>query len=639
MSAAEKGSRRRAPSAPAAAPAAGLLLVLLLAALLLPPRPPVTATGRPRPGAPAAPTSAAPTPHHRRRRRTAAGWSVRPRRQPRRRRRRPSPQGPVDGADRPGGPRRGVRWPRLPADRRAGAAAARGRSGRRRAVRASAPTAARRTLAVTRLPAPRGPSGGSPARAPASTTPRPCCSPTSTRARPSSTSSVLGPDGEVDTVGTRGRPGGPALAQAGRRSPSVAPQTDDLALDVHASRGRVVAAVDDSFGASPPRGPGQEWLAATDRPARPLRLAGVPGTARPAGPCWSPTRPTLEAVVDVGVSGASGTFAPTGLDAGHRRARARSRASTCPGAPERGSRRAPAALAGARRRVAALGRPATTTPTPPRWSRWWGRRPRPSWPGPGPTVQLTAGAGRPGPTSRRTTRGGGGSTAPRCASAPAPTGRLVAAGRGVRRGQRRAAGAACGGRSPTPAAGWRAVPLTSLPLREQRPGCPARAALSAVSRSRRRRSGGRPPRAGGRAARRPARRAPCAPSRTGRRGSSERSSIGRRNSTSRVGSPPVPRTREASGTVSASQSSGTSGVSSTANSTRPSSACQRLSSSCDHGQHHARRRPPWGCGRRARRGEWGPGSRPGPRIPRPRRSRRRPSRRPVGTPRCSTPRA
>ena len=123
---------------------------------------------------------------------------------------------------------------------------------------------------------------------------------------------VLGPDGEVDTVASRGV----LVAPHSRKRVAladVAPQTDDLALSVHAERGRVVASMIDSRRTGPTARPGQEWLAGTEAPSRTLRLAGVPGraarrtllVANPSG---------LEAVVDLRVSGSSGTFTPTGLE-------------------------------------------------------------------------------------------------------------------------------------------------------------------------------------------------------------------------------------------------------------------------------------------------------------------------------------
>lgn len=124
---------------------------------------------------------------------------------------------------------------------------------------------------------------------------------------------VLGPDGEVDTVSTTGITLAPHSVKRIELS-GIAPQTDDLALSVHASRGRVVASVTDSFRPGPSGPQGQEWLAGTDLPSRTVRLAGLPaGSASTSLLVANPS--DLEAVVDVRVAGRSGSFAPTGLDA------------------------------------------------------------------------------------------------------------------------------------------------------------------------------------------------------------------------------------------------------------------------------------------------------------------------------------
>jgi hypothetical protein len=123
---------------------------------------------------------------------------------------------------------------------------------------------------------------------------------------------VLGPDGRVDTVATTGLTIPPRSVKRIDLS-SVAPQTDELALSVHAGRGRVVAAVTDAFSARPSEQPGQEWLAGTDLPSRTLRLAGLPATAD-SSTLLVANPSDLEAVVDVQVAGRSGSFAPTGLD-------------------------------------------------------------------------------------------------------------------------------------------------------------------------------------------------------------------------------------------------------------------------------------------------------------------------------------
>lgn len=120
-----------------------------------------------------------------------------------------------------------------------------------------------------------------------------------------------GPDGVVDSVGTRGitlRPGEVRTVDL----LDVAPKADELAVHVEASRGRVVAALADSFAAEAGAEPGQEWIPPQDDVSRVLRLGPLPRKA---------DRRTLvvanpadrEALVTVRVSGQSGAFAPTGV--------------------------------------------------------------------------------------------------------------------------------------------------------------------------------------------------------------------------------------------------------------------------------------------------------------------------------------
>jgi Family of unknown function (DUF5719) len=123
---------------------------------------------------------------------------------------------------------------------------------------------------------------------------------------------VLGPDGEVQTVGTHGVTLPPHTVRRVALA-DIAPQTDDLAVGVRTSRGRVVAAVDDTFSAKASGRPGQEWLAGTDLPSRTLRLAGLPATYGSARLLVA-NPSDLEAVVDVRVAGRSGIFTPEGLD-------------------------------------------------------------------------------------------------------------------------------------------------------------------------------------------------------------------------------------------------------------------------------------------------------------------------------------
>jgi hypothetical protein len=123
---------------------------------------------------------------------------------------------------------------------------------------------------------------------------------------------VLGPDGEVATAGTTGIP---LAARSVRRVPlaDIAPQTDELALRVSTSRGRVVADVTDAYRPGRTGPQGAEWLAGTDLPTRTVRLAGVPAR-RDSSTLLVANPSDLEAVVDVRVSGRAGSFAPAGLE-------------------------------------------------------------------------------------------------------------------------------------------------------------------------------------------------------------------------------------------------------------------------------------------------------------------------------------
>lgn len=124
---------------------------------------------------------------------------------------------------------------------------------------------------------------------------------------------VLGPDGDVATVATHGIV---VAAHSQRRLAlaGIAPQTDDLALEVHTERGRVAAAVSDSFRARATAPWGHEWLVGTERRSRTLWLAGLPSTPGRRTVLVANPSP-VQAVVDLAVSGRSGTFAPTGLSA------------------------------------------------------------------------------------------------------------------------------------------------------------------------------------------------------------------------------------------------------------------------------------------------------------------------------------
>jgi hypothetical protein len=120
---------------------------------------------------------------------------------------------------------------------------------------------------------------------------------------------VHGPDGVVDSVDTRGI----TIAPGDVRTidlVEVAPQAEELAVHVEASRGRVVAGLADAFATSPAATPGHEWIPAQPETARAVRLAPLPRRAdRRTFVVANPT--DREALVDVEVSGESGAFAPT----------------------------------------------------------------------------------------------------------------------------------------------------------------------------------------------------------------------------------------------------------------------------------------------------------------------------------------
>lgn len=119
---------------------------------------------------------------------------------------------------------------------------------------------------------------------------------------------VHGPDGVVESVGTRGMTLAPGETRV-LDLVEVAPQTDELAVHVEASRGRVAAAVADSSADRAGANPGHEWLPPQADPTRRTYLAPVPDAAdrrtlvvaNPSG---------REALVEVGVAGEGGTFAP-----------------------------------------------------------------------------------------------------------------------------------------------------------------------------------------------------------------------------------------------------------------------------------------------------------------------------------------
>lgn len=123
---------------------------------------------------------------------------------------------------------------------------------------------------------------------------------------------ILGEDGPIETVGTRGVTIAPgetsrlALADA-------APQNDEVVVHVEASRGRVSAAVTDRYAPRPAGAKGLEWLTGVEQPDRRLLLAGLPAKATERTLLvGNPS--DLEALVDVQVSGSRGSFVPAGFE-------------------------------------------------------------------------------------------------------------------------------------------------------------------------------------------------------------------------------------------------------------------------------------------------------------------------------------
>lgn len=123
---------------------------------------------------------------------------------------------------------------------------------------------------------------------------------------------VFGPDGEIDTVGTRG-----ITVAAGETTTislaEVAPQTPELMVSVQASRGRIAVAASDRYAAGPAAPVGFEWVGGAPRPTRTVRLAGVPAAA--ATKTLLVGNPSdSEALLEVEVAGSGGSFVPTDLD-------------------------------------------------------------------------------------------------------------------------------------------------------------------------------------------------------------------------------------------------------------------------------------------------------------------------------------
>ncbi len=126
---------------------------------------------------------------------------------------------------------------------------------------------------------------------------------------------AFGPRGEVSTIGTLGITLGPGERRV-LDLRDVAPQTDEIAVAVHASRGRVVASVADYVAARPGDvpggGAGHDWLPAQSEPRRSVLLSGVVPAASSQTLVVANTS-ELQAVVHVDVAGPHGRFAPSSV--------------------------------------------------------------------------------------------------------------------------------------------------------------------------------------------------------------------------------------------------------------------------------------------------------------------------------------
>jgi hypothetical protein len=120
-----------------------------------------------------------------------------------------------------------------------------------------------------------------------------------------------GPDGVVEAVGERGI----ALAPSSRRSIALsgfAPGLDAVTVNVHATTGRVTAAVHTTLTTGVTPG-GTEWIPPSSAPAEEVLVdAGLPDADAQTLQITNPGE--REALVKVQVVDASGAFTPSGLD-------------------------------------------------------------------------------------------------------------------------------------------------------------------------------------------------------------------------------------------------------------------------------------------------------------------------------------
>lgn len=119
---------------------------------------------------------------------------------------------------------------------------------------------------------------------------------------------VFGPDGEIDTLETRGISVPPA-SRTTIRLTDVAPQGEELSVSVIASRGRLVAAMSDSFAPDFGAAAGVEWIPAQANPSRTVNLAGL-STDADSHTLIVANPSELEALVDIKVAGKAGSFTP-----------------------------------------------------------------------------------------------------------------------------------------------------------------------------------------------------------------------------------------------------------------------------------------------------------------------------------------
>lgn len=125
---------------------------------------------------------------------------------------------------------------------------------------------------------------------------------------------VLSAQGEVEVDETGAR--GITLDPGARESVplvGLAPQNEELSIWVHATRGRVVAAVRDRLAEAAGAPSGDAWLPAQTVPSRLVRLSGTPSRAT-SRTLLVANPSSLESVVTVELAGPDGRFVPADLE-------------------------------------------------------------------------------------------------------------------------------------------------------------------------------------------------------------------------------------------------------------------------------------------------------------------------------------